>query len=380
MHSFREHLYHLWKKSSEKQSRTKYNIHFKDDIQRFHQCKDKKPAGQIKHEMKALQKFWHCFPYQYYRYDFFEKSCPLTLKEMMGYVPNFFMYNLFFPRSFMDYGILCEHKGLTYPVLSGFGIPQPKMLLRFDDDLFFNEQNQLISDDEAEKILLTSGAEKLFIKPSFGLGGNGITVYRKDPQGFFVNESNEQVTAMYIHRTIGKGKYVIQEGLLQHPELSGIYPHSVNTFRIISEYTDGQPWALHALLRMGRGGNQIDNASAGGLYLKVDLKTGSLSNYAYTHNRIRFFEHPDTGFTFRNARLESWQAIKSFVMREIVKFREIRYLGWDIAMTVNGPVVIELNNGPDVEILQDFYGGLKDDFKIIPDKWWYNHKFTLKEL
>jgi hypothetical protein len=380
MHSFREYLYFLWKKSSEKQSRKKYNAHFHDDFDRFKKCTSKKSSGQINKEKKALFNYWGCFPYQYYRYDFYDRNCTLTIGEMQKYVPNFFMYNLFFPRSFMDYGIICENKGLTYPVFKGFGIPQPVMLLRYDDQCFFNEMNNAVNDTEADRILERSKAKKLFIKPSFGLGGQGIVIFQRGTDGKFADESGLPINSSYIRTNVKSGKYVIQEGLNQHEELSAIYPHSVNTFRIVTEYHDGKPWILYTLLRMGRGGKQVDNASAGGLYIKVDTEHGTLHDYAFSHNRNKFEVHPDTGFIFANARIQNWPVIKTFILKEIEKFREIRYLGWDVALTVDGPSVIELNNGPDVEILQDFYGGLKDDLHIIPAKWWYNHRFTLKEL
>ena len=53
--------------------------------------------------MRVLAKYWGCYPYQYYRYDFYRRDCQVTVSEMKDYIPNFFMYSLFFPRSFMDY-------------------------------------------------------------------------------------------------------------------------------------------------------------------------------------------------------------------------------------------------------------------------------------
>lgn len=380
MHTSREYFYHFWKKASEKQSRKKFFNHFKDDLERYRQCADKKPKKQINSEMKILQRYWGCFPFQYYRYDFYKADCRLTMDEMRGYVPNFFMYNLFFPRSFMDYGILCEHKGYTNAILKGFRIPQPNTILRYDNRQFFNELNISINEEETNRILEQSTAKKLFVKPTFGLGGQGILIYHKNSMGNFVDGQDNPVTARYLYEIAQNKSYVLQEGLEQHDEISGIYPHSVNTFRIVTMYYDGKPWILYTLLRMGKAGKQVDNSSAGGLYIKVETEKGQLHDFAYTHNRIKFEAHPDTGFVFKNAKIDNWPVIKAFVLKEIEKFREIKYLGWDVALSKDGPVVIELNNGPDVEILQDFYGGLKDDFQIIPSKWWYNNKFTLKEL
>jgi glutathione synthase/RimK-type ligase-like ATP-grasp enzyme len=76
--------------------------------------------------------------------------------------------------------------------------------------------------------------------------------------------------------------------------------------------------------------------------------------------------------------LENWTTVKAFAVHVAEKFREIRFLGWDIALTEDGPAVIELNNSPDMGMIQDFYGGVRDGLHITPKDWWYQSKFTLK--
>jgi hypothetical protein len=33
-----------------------------------------------------------------------------------------------------------------------------------------------------------------------------------------------------------------------------------------------------------------------------------------------------------------------------------------------------------MEMIQDFYGGIRDDLKIKPKDWWYRSNFTLKNI
>ena len=380
MHSFREYLYFLWKKASEKQSRKKYEGHFHDDIERFNQCKERKPKGQIDREMRVLAKYWGCYPYQYYRYDFYRRDCQVTVSEMKDYIPNFFMYSLFFPRSFMDYGILCEHKGITYPFLAGNKIPQPRMLFRWDDQKFYDEFNTPVSPARIDELISQSTAAKIFVKPSFGLGGKGIMVFGRKGENAFADEAGDKLTAAYFRDTVRDGFYVVQEGVLQNSEMSGLYPHSVNTFRIVTECIKGESRIVYSLIRMGRGGKQVDNASSGGLYIKIDPASGILHDYAFSHNRIKFDVHPDTGFIFNNAKIKHWEEVKDFILLVSKKFREIKYLGWDVAISEEGPLIIEINNGPDIELIQDFYGGIRQDMHVEPLSWWYNSKYTLKDL
>lgn len=148
----------------------------------------------------------------------------------------------------------------------------------------------------------------------------------------------------------------------------------------MTECVGGQARVLYALVRMGSGGQQIDNASSGGLYIKIDPDTGVLADQAFAFNRLRFKNHPDTGFVFKGASMETWSEAKRFAIAVAQKFREIKYMGWDIAFTNDGPAVIELNNAPGIGIIQDCYGGIRDALHINPKDWWYQSNYTIKNL
>jgi hypothetical protein len=382
MSTVRKRLYHLWKKLSERQSRKKFEKdNNRHDIERFKSCPDKKPAARIWREMRALHRYWGCYPYQYYRFDFYRQDCALSVEEMKTYVPHFFMTNLFFPLSYKSYGVLCEDKLLTYALLQAYDVSQPKLLFCYDHNHCWNNTGSAISDSELNSLLQASTADKLFVKPRFGLGGKGIMVFTKNAQHHFTDERG---TLLYDHFTkTGREEqeaFIVQEGLSQHQELSAIYPHSINTFRVITHCINGKARVLYALLRMGRGGKHVDNASSGGLYVKVDPDTGTLSNEATTYNRMMYTAHPDTGFSFKDVRIEAWGDVKAFAIEVATKLREINYLGWDIALTTTGPAVVEVNNSPDMGMIQDFYGGVRDGLQIKPKDWWYQSNYTIKNL
>ena len=380
MSAIREKLYYFWKKLAEKQTRKAVaDVHFKEDIHRYHTCTDRKPAAQIKREMKALHKYWNCYPFQYYRFDLFRNDCTLTFEEMKKYVPHYFMFNLFYPLSFKDYGVLCEDKLMSYAMLKAYQVPQPTILFCYDGGQFYDGSNNSITNAEANAIINASSAAKLFIKPRFGVGGKGIIVFAKK-EGRFMSEENTELDHAFFINSLKKDAYVVQEGLIQHDEINQIYPHSVNTVRVFTECINGEARVLYSLLRMGSGGQQVDNASSGGLYTKIDSNTGILGDFAFTTSRDVFMQHPDTHFIFKGAVIEQWQEAKKFALEAAEKFREIKYLGWDVAFTQNGLSIIEMNHHPGLGIVQDWYGGIRDDLKIIPKDWWYKSNYTIKAL
>jgi hypothetical protein len=288
--------------------------------------------------------------------------------------------SLYFPHSYKDYGVLCEDKLLTYATLKAYAVPQPNLLFCFDHNRFFDNTNNPLTDTELDTLLAATTATKLFIKPRFGLGGRGIIVFTKEATNKFINEAGDVLNHTFFKTQLSNGFYIVQEGLVQHETMNALYPYSVNTFRIMTECVDGAVRVLYALVRMGSGGQQIDNASSGGLYIKIDPATGVLAEHAFAFNRLTFDKHPDTGFVFKEAPINTWEEAKQFTINVAQKFREIKYMGWDIAFTVNGPSVIELNNAPGIGIIQDCYGGIRDDLKIIPKDWWYKSNYTIKNL
>jgi hypothetical protein len=374
----RKQLYYLWKKAAERNARKKLAAgYFKSDIERYEKSTERKPAGQIKQELTALQRYWRCYPFQYFRFDMYRSDCLLSLEEMKKHVPLFFLDALFYPVNQNGYGILTADKLLNYALLKAYDVPQPTMLLCFDHQRFFDSANNRISETAAEAILQSSQAYKLFVKPRLGSGGKGIFVFKK--QGMhYANEQHGLLNQHFFRNHLKEALYLVQEGLVQHEAMNRIYPHSINTFRVITECAGSEARVLYALLRTGRGGNQVDNASSGGLYVKVDPETGALSPFAYAYNRLTVDAHPDTGFVFKDAMIEDWAVLKTFATQVAEKFREIRFLGWDIAFTAAGPAVVELNNSPDMGMIQDFYGGVRDSLHINPTDWWYQSKFTIK--
>jgi hypothetical protein len=386
MSTVRSNLYYIWKKLSERSSRRKHKASFfKHDLERYESCTSRKPAARMKQEMKALHKYWGCYPFQYYRFDFYKQACPHTIEQMKTYVPLYFLHHLYFPHSYKDYGVLCEDKLLTYALLKAYEVPQPKLLFCYDHHTFFDADNSPISAAAADAVVQASAAATLFVKPRFGAEGKGIAIFNRN-NGVFADAQNRVFDHTFFaqqQQVSGRdasGFYIVQEGLTQHAELSAIYPHAVNTYRIITECKNAEATVLYCVVRLGSGGRQIDNASAGGIFVRIDLETGALYNSAQAFDQSTCNKHPDTGFTFKGVTMKTWAYVKAFTIAAAQKFREIRYLGWDIAVTKDGPAVIEFNNKPDIAGIQDSYGGIRDDFQINPKDWWYQSNYTLKNL
>lgn len=381
MSFIRKQLYFFIKKLSEIDHKRFYQKKNQFYINRYNVCEQKKPAQIIRKEMNILKKYWKTYPFQYFRYNMYRSDCCFSIDEMKCYIPDYFAYYLLYPKSFLSRNLLCEDKFLFYAICEGFQITQAQTILLSKEKHFYTHRQNPIDKEDAFDIIIESDSTKIFCKPRYGIGGGGIIVLQKEKEQYINKESSTIVTPDFLNNLLLQD-YIIQKGIVQHAVMNSIYPNSVNTFRIITEYKGNAEIAiLFTLLRMGNKGMDVDNASSGGIYIGVNVVTGELQKYAISNQQEIFEYHPYSGFKFESFFIPFWQEIVTFIKNVAFKFSEIRYIGWDVAYSVDGPVIIEANNGPDISIIQDCFGGVKKQFHInCPDDFWFSNKFSIKDL
>jgi hypothetical protein len=144
---------------------------------------------------------------------------------------------------------------------------------------------------------------------------------------------------------------LIEAYLEQHPELSAFNASSVNTCRIwVIQPVNAPARAVLAYLRIGRGGSLVDNQSRGGIVAPIDLGTG-ITGCAVDGlpERESFPIHPDHGATIEGKQLPFWEESIRLAEDCLGAFPGFRFGGLDIAITDQGPVILEINPSPDRE-------------------------------
>ena len=210
-------------------------------------------------------------------------------------------------------------------------INMPKTVGRIINHSFFDERYRSISIDSL--IERCSVAKHVIMKPSIGtMAGHGIV---------FWNE--EEGISELKHFLLNHDNYIIQELIHQHEEISKIYSHSVNSIRIVTCNFRGEPEVLSAVIRLGQGGNKLDNASQGGLFCGIK-EDGTLRKYGYTKYGETCTIHPQ-GAVFSECHIPSFNRCKELVLELSNRFLRIsKLISWDLAVDENGdPMLIEVN-------------------------------------
>jgi Sugar-transfer associated ATP-grasp len=140
--------------------------------------------------------------------------------------------------------------------------------------------------------------------------------------------------------------YVLQARLKQHAFLDAIAPYTTNTIRVVTFLdADNEVHVHFSIVRVGRKGSMADNWDRGGISIAVDPASGVLGRGVlkpkYRAQRVE--SHPDTGVCFVGLQMPFWNEVLDLCSRAARLTPNLRSVGWDIAVTPDGPVIIEGN-------------------------------------
>lgn len=183
-----------------------------------------------------------------------------------------------------------------------------------------------------EFMFFVNNVPKFIYKPLEGGQGKGIQVFERIGGGYA--EVYEKL----------KGTHgIIEEWIQQHPKMQELYPEAVNIVRIQTIYTQNKCHFLCATLTIGYK-NKIANASANSIFTLVDVANGQVFTDGCDYNDNIYISHPETGICFKGFLIPMWDEILSMLEKAASRVPQIGYVGWDVAITENGPVIIEGNN------------------------------------
>lgn len=141
--------------------------------------------------------------------------------------------------------------------------------------------------------------------------------------------------------------FILEEKLTNHPDLAAINPSAVNTCRLVTFMNkSGKLELLFSVLRIGVEGKNTDNWHTGGLAAAIDSKSGTIGSGLIRQDFPRggwHDAHPDTGTVFKGRRVPYWADIVALVYEAAAMTPFIRTIGWDVAATPAGPVIVEAN-------------------------------------
>lgn len=198
--------------------------------------------------------------------------------------------------------------------------------------------------------------ETIFVKTPHSFGGQGIGEIKITPYTNY-DALFEELTQ--------SGQTLVEEKIKQHDKMSSLHAESINTIRIVTILNDGKVHIVAQILRMGQNKSVIDNITSGGIYAPVNSE-GVITHPAFCDKTGENFSvHPTTRVYLLGFQVPFYKEAIEMVTEIACAEKDMGYVGWDVAITPDGPLIVEGNNLPSYEIMQN-YVHRDNDIGLLP--------------
>ncbi len=221
-------------------------------------------------------------------------------------------------------------------------IGDKSLAVKYYADLLNREQ--YTKSEGIDKLLVfASRHPHLFIKKAVGWGGEGA---RKE-------EVKCEDDVRRVWDTLN-GDEVVEPVIENHDLLRKIYPDSLNTLKVTVLQTPKGPVIVTVIIRFG---NQtvVDNVHSGGMAAGVNAATGQIETPAMDKHFQQYTHHPITKEPITGVFIPEWEAIRQLAIQASLVTPQLRYTSWDIALTNDGPIMIEGNWDAEFYMEQTLY-------------------------
>ena len=251
----------------------------------------------------------------------------------------------------IKYYILARNKFFTHKILEDTGIKTSALYCYYQPEGCIIDSKSIANNlRDVMRILKSRQVHECVIKTTECSHGDNVYVVK----GIEYGEADCKLSLfngsqMLLSAMLENSPLLFENVVRQTEQFSAFNPSSVNTVRFMTAlYPDNKARLIAALIKIGRHGACVDNAGGGGnVGACVDMQTGKLK-YAIQFDgwgKVKeITHHPDSGALIEGVRIANWDKIVEQVLNFQESFPYIKAAGWDIAITDDGPVVIEVND------------------------------------
>ena len=238
----------------------------------------------------------------------------------------------------------------------------------FDNKSLFNEKFNkflkrdwlVLNNNYNEFMEFCSNKKEIIVKPVDGCGGVGVELIK-------INKKNLKII---YNKLIENNQILIEEKIVQNKELSKLNKSSVNTLRIVTFYDGKKTHILNNVLKIGNGG-VTDNFSSGSMYTFIE--NGRIIVPAIDNKDNIYEIHPISKEKIVGFKIPNYdKAIK--LVKECSRIcKNVKYVGWDVAILDNDVCLIEGNCYPGIYQIKPSFLEVKKGLVDI-----YEHAMKIK--
>lgn len=292
-------------------------------------------------------------PGDYYTYGLYDPGLPNDEKfRFVGWKVESRLDALNDPR----WHCMGLDKVLMYALFqsNGIRIPETKAIYLPGRSRLLDGAMSLTSETELHAWLRNQDHYPFFSKPSasgFARGAYSAIRYEPAEDSVVIKDGKRfPVDSFTCHfEDVEKLGYLFQVPLKQDRRLVpwlGETPSSLRVMVLMDEHEG--PLIHRTFWKLPTGNNYSDNfdsGRSGNLAAAIEEATGRVTRViSGVGLELREIErHPDTGMPLKELEIPDWQEVREFVLTAALALPKLRFQQWDIGLTDDGPVAIEVN-------------------------------------
>lgn len=276
---------------------------------------------------------------EFFMYDFAHKKH----SEWYDYIPDKFTRTIYERLNVTDHLFNSRDKFEVYKAYKSF---------------FKRDACKIINNNDKECFAsFLKEKQRILIKPLEGSLGDDI---------YIIDYKNVNNLDDYFTRLLDKYKEgaICEEIIIQDNCLSKLNPTSVNTLRVTTIRMDDRVIA-QAFLRVGKMFSLVDNIAKGGIVCAIDQETGVITKATDKYGR-QYINHPHTNFPLIGSVVPKFKEAIQLAKELAQVLPQFRYMGWDLALTKDGWVLVEQNAKAGIYCIQQtLQRGIRNDLESI---------------
>lgn len=256
-------------------------------------------------------------------------------------------------------GLLCTKLAFN-TLMQGYGLPVIKTLGYYHEELNLPGLNMLKSAEDIRAFLKDQSLYPIFAKPSFSsqsLGTIAIEGYDASEDMLFLGDGRSVSSEDFASEVVehfGSG-YIFQERCKPHEDVRRICGNRVATVRVYTIVGENGAEVFRTVWKIPGGDNAVDNFwREGNILAAIDHDTGKIWRAVQGQSiaERELTTHPDSGAQLVGTKVPNYDAVIETALNAARLFKTTPLIGWDIAPTDDGCVIVESNNAPNFEIVQ----------------------------
>jgi hypothetical protein len=336
-----------------------------------------------------LKEFHSVSRYSYYLYRLFEPGISWEEKKTYlvddkdDYAPaKVRLCSLLAPEKYRS---LYDNKLIFNRFFSSLGFPLAKIYGVYNPVFGYTVEGRSLREaQDIREWLQTFGVQEFVFKTLEGTQGHKILVFvgwaADDPNKFvtldgdtydagrLVASTKEDAVLKVSNPGAETRSYLIEQRVRQHPELAALIGHTLCCARVQTIVTlDGRPKIVAAVFKVQPDPVGVDQLMYGAVGAWIHLESGVLGRGRTRRDLSYISLVPGTNTPFVGFQLPYWSEAKDLAFRAAAAFPWVRSVGWDIAFSEQGPVLVEGNERWSTSLIQmpASHGLMTGEFKAL---------------